>query len=435
MKAGLNGGNQRFLCQACRRRYTPQPRERGYSDEHRESAGRMRREGKTLAQIAEDLNVSARTVANWLSSRDDASLPPDAQAEAPAAELEGLGKRRATIHDVAERAAVSTATISNYLNDKGRMGEGTRQRIETAIEALHFTPSALVRAIRQRRTHIIGIVSFGLGVEDTGENISLPILRGVNRAADRARYDVLLYTGEEGQPHRHNAAAFLNGNIDGLIWVAPALREPILGHLAAAGLPTMALLTRHVPDGVGYINTDNHAAMHALVSHLAALGHRRIAFVGPAHSSNFMDRRDGYRQSLRTHGIPWDKSLEASPTKDIWSHAYYEQMLDRWFANSPPTAIITQDDGFARIIIEFLRARHIRVPEDVVITGFNDVPDAIRIGGGLTTIQQPFLKIGEQGAERLIAMIGGAPVDDCRRTVETTLIVRATTAPPFFGLQ
>lgn len=443
VKAGKNKGNQRYKCMPCQRRYTPVPRPRGYSDELRQQALQLHAQGVGIREVSRQLGVNPQSVSNWVREKQAGSkttgavvLLPD-PATTPVsepAEATSSGKRRATISDVAECAGVSIATISNFLNNKGRMSQETRTRIQAAMDQLHFTPSALVRAIRQRQTRILGVLIFTVGGldENVGGSITIPILAGINRAADAAEYDILLHTGWPHRPQRYPGVKFLDGHIDGLLWVAPDADEPVLERLATAGFPVIALLTRHVPDNIGYVNADNIEAMHTLIAHLTALGHRRIAYVGPAHNSNFLDRRTGYRQALAAAGLSWDTRLEVTLSETrAWAQEAYTPILDNLLRlPAPPTAIVLPDDGPAELMINAIKTRGLRVPEDIAVTGFNDIPDAQRIGNGLTTIHQPFRQMGQVAAERLIALIEGATVEECRLTLPTQLIVRASTTAP-----
>ena len=325
--------------------------------------------------------------------------------------------------------------MSNYLNEKGYLSEETRQRVAAAVEALHFTPNALVRAIRHRRTRILGVLLFGVDNLDANVGVSLapPLLSGINAAAHAAEFNVLLYPGWVYSPHRHPGLPFLDGHIDGLLWVAPEMHEPILERVAAAHLPVVALLTRHVPDGVGYVNADNGGAIHDVVQHLIEMGHRRIAYVGPASNSNFIDRWTGFQQALAAANLPLDAALQRPDMLDLplngwWDDNVYGPILDGFLAlPERPTAIVLPDDGLAAHMIEQIEARGLSVPNDIAVVGFNDIPDARFIGGGLTTVVQPFRRIGEVAVERLLALIDGAPLDDCRVTVPTHLAIRATT--------
>ena len=443
VRAGMNGDSQRYKCGHCGRRYTPAPRPRGYPDDLRLQARRLRAEGLTAKEIGLRLGVPTRSVANWVRRPGEGRAESRAEGqpalnERPAPDTapreaapgpERPGRRRPTIHDVAERAGVSTSTVSNFLNQQGRMSEATGGRVREAIEALSFTPNFFVRAIRQRRTGILGVLTFGLGDLETDSSLSAPLLQGVNDAADVAEHEILLYTGWPGRAHRYSGLNFLNGHVDGLLWVAPWTHEPILERLAAAGLPVVALLTREVPPGVGWVNADNLEAMRLLVAHLTALGHRRIGYLGPAHTSNYRDRRDGFRQAMADAGLAGE-ALENPEAETVWDWPVYEAILERWLAlPERPTALIASDDGYADYAAQVLHRHGLRVPQDISVTGFNDAGFAKRVCGGLTTIRQPFRRIAQLGGARLIALIGGASAADCRLTVPVELVVRASTGP------
>jgi LacI family transcriptional regulator len=455
VKAGMNGGRQQYRCGDCRRRYVPERKERGYPDSLREQAAALRAEGQTLAQIGETLGVTPRTLHNWFrageaSPADVPEIPPSSQGSGPGSLSVGTEpaasrsaddivseaipamRKRVTIHDVAERAEVAPSTVSNYLNDKGRMNPGTRERIREAIDALHFTPNALTQAIRNRRTRILGVVAFGLLGFDDGPNYSIipPLLVGINRNAEAAGNDVLLYTSWY-TPGSHRGVRFLDGHIDGLIVIGSTLPDPVLERTAAAGLPIVAALTRHVPANVGYVDADNIAAMHAVVEHLVSLGRRRIGYVGPLHDSDHIDRYQGFREAMAAAGLAWDPlpmKLASRAAPDTWGKDLLEGGLRRLIEMAETLdAIVVPNDWLAARTVEELGKRGFRVPEDVAVTGFDDVPEATHIAGGLTTVRQPFRRIGQIAVDRLLAMIEGAPTAECRVTLPTELIVRTST--------
>ncbi len=472
VKAGKNDTIQRYKCSRCQRRYTPKSRPRGYPDGLHIQALDLYKQGITIRQISRDLAVNHQTVANWVRSAnmsDNAAFDSPSQAEDPitasridspattspalihsAPEQKGSApaeksdpfhddnparKERATIEDVARRAGVSATTISNFINAKGRMSEATQSRISRAMEELHFTPSALTRAIRQRRTRILGLLIFGLGSlgEDVGKSITPPLVAGIYEAAERAGHDILLFTGWPDRPERRSGLDFLNGHIDGLLWVAPNLQTSALDRLAAAGLPVVCLLSRHVPDAVGYVNIDNFAGMRDIVAHLKAEGRRRIAYIGPISSggtlnSNFLDRLEGYRAALPAAGMPYDPAIEVVLEKDFLLLKSYSDALEGWLRlQDPPDAVVVSSDSLAEKMCEAIIARGLRIPEDIAVTGFNDIPDASHLYGGLTTIRQPFREMGRLSAEHLVASIEGAPSDTCRTTLTGELVVRAST--------
>lgn len=450
VKAGYSNGKQRYKCSHCQRRYIPERQQPGYPEETRSRAIRLHAEGSKIRQIARELSVNHQTVTNWLrehaETRDQAAphdrpeIPDPGQGDSPAIPDPGQAgvsqkdaaqppKRRSTISDVAKRAGVSTATVSSFINQKGRMRASTRRRIEAAMDELHYTPNALVRAIRQQRTRILGVLIFGLrGLDvDLGQSLTPMLLAGISQAADRADHDILLYSGWPHNSKRHTGLNFLDGHIDGLLWVAPAMREPAMERAAAAGLPVVALLTRHVPEEVGYVNADNIAPIRQLFDHLVARGHRRIAYIGPNQASNFIDRYAAFLATQEAHGVARNERLE-SIIAIPWTDEACGEAVDRWFSlPQPPTAVIAADDGIAFRVCQALNRRGLRVPAEVAVTGFNDILDARHICGGLTTIHQPFHEIGSLATEKLLALIEGAPVDQCRVTMPITMITRYST--------
>src|SRR5262249_43904424 len=155
---------------------------------------------------------------------------------------------------------------------------------------------------------------------------------------------------------------------------------------------------------------------------------KRIAYVGPAHSSNQIDRHNGYREALAAAGIAENPALHVTLAKDFLERASYERTVEQWLAlPEPPDAIIVPDDDWATWVIGAIESRGLGVPEDIAGTGYNDLPEAARAAGGLTTIRQPFRQMGQTAAERLLALIEGAPVSECRVTLPTELVVRGST--------
>lgn len=427
IRAGHNrSGTTRYRCGSCQRHYTPTPRTHGYPDELRQRAREAHAAGVPLRRIARLLEVNHQTVANWVRQEQapKSPLPERLQEELPAL------KSRATIEDVARRAGVAASTVSNYLNNKGRMSAATRERLRAAIDALHFSPNALVRAIRVRRTRILGVLIFDLERMDARADhaLTIPLLAGIYAAADAAGYDVLLYTGWPKRPERHSGMDFLSGHVDGLLWAVPGIDTPALERIAAAGLPVVAMLSRHVPANIGYVNGENIQATEELVGHLAERGHRRIAFAGPVRrSSNYEDRRAGYRLGLERVGLAYDPALEPSlpDDRDI-THAC-QRLFESWRTlTEPPTAVIAVTDAWAEAIGAAAQQQGLRVPEDLAITGFDDVAAATTICGGLTTIHQPFRAVGEQAVGVLLKRIEGAPVEASRIQLPLRLVVRTS---------
>lgn len=439
LRAGKSQENQRYRCSHCQRRYVVSPKVTPYPEALRRQAAELHAGGKSIRKVAVELGLNHQTVANWIRAKSIEPPVMPSETIAPVISLpinepkekEGITRwKRPTIRDVAIQAGVSTSTVSNYLTKRGYVHADTRERIRSAMKELHYTPNALVRAIRQRRTYILGVMLFGLHAldQDVGGSLTPPLLAGINQAAIDAGYRVLLYPGWKDEVHRQPGLPFLEGHIDGLLWVAPEWNEPILEQVTHAGLPVVALLSRHVPEGAGFVNADNIGGTQQLVAYLVEKGHRRIAFIGPAHSSNFEDRLIGYRQGLQTCAIPYDPAIEIRFDADLRDQERYEKALDQCLGQpNPPTAIVAPNDGIADLIIRLLNVRGLRVPEDVAVTGFDDIPDATQqIAGGLTTLRQPFRLVGEQAVRNLLKRIAGAPATECQTVIPVEVVVRRT---------
>jgi LacI family transcriptional regulator len=428
----------------CLRKYVPEPTQRGYPDDVKQRALSMRVQGITVNEIASILNVHPRSIGNWIKSEparaanggapfsaapgsgDDVHI----RANMASGLLAPRGRQRPTVSDVARLAKVSTSSVSNYINDTGRMGESTRDRIRMAMDELSFSPSALMRGLREGRTGIIGVGSGSLDYLNAANAIAILLLSGFNLRASKHEMNILIFTRWAAQEGNVHWTQFLDGHIDGLLWVDPSISEPSLARIAAAGLPVVGVLTRHVPEGVGYVNADNVGGIVSGVKHLFDLGHRRIAYAGQIDRSNYLDRWTGYREGLAEVGLPFDKSIEATGTSDFRSEGILPA-AERWLRlTERPTAMIMPDDGCAFALIGFLKDRGLRVPEDVSVIGFDDTIDAETKGAvGLTTIRQEFHTIAEIAVEQLSRMIKGAQADQCRVVVPTSLVVRQTTGP------
>jgi LacI family transcriptional regulator len=343
--------------------------------------------------------------------------------------------RRATIEDVARRAGVSVATVSNFLNQKGRMSDATRRRIEAAMEEVHFTPNSLMRAILGRRTRILGVLTYGVdGMEiEPHTRTSIPLLAGVYAAATAAHQDILLVTGWEERQERQSGLDLLNGVTDGLLWACPDLTTPpAILRVAAAGLPVVALLNRHVPEGAGSVVPDNRGGMEAVLAHLLAFGHRRIAFFGSLLKSDYVDRYAAYRDCLARAGGTPSPALEWTGYAGGDQKAAVEVMAtDLLRADPRPTAVVTPDDGWAMDLWDVLHRRGVRVPEDLSLAGFNDMPLAANYYGvGLTSVRQSYREIGEAGVNALLSLIEGKPPEGSRVVCPVSFVARRSTAPP-----
>lgn len=337
-----------------------------------------------------------------------------------------MARNGATIRDVAKQAGVSVGTASKAFNQTGTLTEETRRRVLMAAASLHYTPNALIRSLQRGNTQIVGVLAWSIPTEVAGD-IWLVLLKGIAAGLTEAGFDTLLYSH---LPERHlplSPATFLDGRVDGAIISPCSLTENGMQELAAYKFPAVMLYERDVPDGLGSVNIDNAAGITKAVDHLVSLGHRRIACYAPSLTHDHVERRDAYVRSLKRHGLPCDPAL--IPPVALY-HEPIDAVCEQLLALRPsPTALIAADDHHAfRWIGEF--ARHgMRVPDDISVVGFDDVP-AAGLAPGLTTIRQPAEQVGLEAARFVHMLIQGCPAEECRIVLPVDLIVRGTTAPP-----
>jgi LacI family transcriptional regulator len=313
------------------------------------------------------------------------------------------------------------------------MSAATHRKIQAAIDALNFRPNALMKAIRENKTGIIGVVLFASwSLEgDLGRSILPPILTGIDQGGEELNLDVLLCTTWSGSS-RITADRFLGGHIDGILWVAPGLSEPVLDQVAGEGLPVVGLLSRHVPANVGYVNVDNYLGIKMAVDHLVDTGRSRIAYLGPIFNSNFLDRRDAFIESMSQHGLDLPTNYLMTP---LYLPGYsgppesYFVMLERLLvSDNRPEAIVCADDSLVFDALSRIEGCGLRCPRDIALTGFNDVPDAGVFNGGITTLRQPFKEMATDAVRILKRMVDGDRTQSHQLTRPPTLVCRGTTA-------
>jgi LacI family transcriptional regulator len=332
--------------------------------------------------------------------------------------------RRATISDLARAAAVSVGTASNVLNGKGRHAETTRLRVIEAARNLQFVPNALIRSLQTGTTNAVGVFTWRLERGDW-HDVTFDVLRGISRGLAEHGMDVLLYAAH---PHEHNVEAtyFLDGRVDAVVLAPGGLDREGIEAVAGAGVPVVALYQSDVPERVASVCIDNRMGVFDAMAHLVALGHRRIAFIGPTYTEDFRERRDAYGAGLARHGLRFDPdmcSAEGLGTPDTVG----PELARLLSLGRAPTALLCANDGYALAVLELLRQREVAVPNSVSVVGFDGSAQALTVG--LSTVRQPAEEVGAQAAQYARALVGGATLTECRTTLPVTYVAARTTAP------
>ena len=336
--------------------------------------------------------------------------------------------KASTISDVALRAGVSRITVSKALNNQGRISPETRARVLQAATDLGYVANTAARRLRGGRTNLLGVL-----VQDLGDQYFAEILRGVNDLVRERGLDLVLYTSSNDPGReRERIAALSTGVSDGLIVISPHGSPGLIEQLRLARVP-IVLINAWGLDGVSSVNPDNFFGARAATEHLIGLGHKRIGLIVARPDGSLepgpysLMRQDGYCAALAAAGLPFDPRLVRSgglgqPT----GRAAGMELLS---LPERPSAIFAGNDLSAFGVIEAARDCGLRVPDDLSVVGFDDIPMAGQVRPALTTVHQPLVELGRTAAHLLLELLAGAT--ECT-TLElpSTLIVRDSTAPP-----
>jgi LacI family transcriptional regulator len=341
--------------------------------------------------------------------------------------------KRPTIRDVAAHAGVSHQTVSRVINGNGMVAAGTRERVLEAIEELEYVPSAMARGLSSDRTHTLGMV----GV-DVSDHFFAQAVAGAE--AEARKHGLFLVIGSiepmAVSDERGHLRLMLERRVDGLVLARPVL-GPGMGSLLASlaeRLPLVVIAARvHLP-GVDTVEVDNRRGGLDATSFLIEQGHRAIATItGPLAWPHARDRLASYRVALRRAGLQQDSAL-VERCRDGGLESGRGAAARLMEAGSPLTAIFAQSDLLAIGAITELRARGLRVPEDVSVVGYDDIPVASFVDPPLTTIRQPMRQVGAKAVEILLDKIAAfrshASSRPGRHLLRAELVVRQSAAPP-----
>lgn len=328
--------------------------------------------------------------------------------------------QRVTITDVARTAGVSVATVSKVINGRYGVAQATSARVTEVIESLGYESSLVARSLRSHRTHVIGILVAEF------EPFSAEILKGAAGALADTGYELLAYTGGlqgRGAGWERRYLSRLSGTlVDGAVLVTPTVVE------ADAGIPVVAIDPHTGPTGLPTVDSDNLAGAVLGTEHLLGLGHRRIGFVGgrPDLESSRL-REQGFRQAMAAGGVAVDEVLVRAG--DYRKESTWQPVRDLLQLPDRPTAIFAANDLSAFATLEVARELGLRVPTDLSVIGFDDIPESSQADPPLTTVHQPIQRMGAAAIGLLTALLDGGEVAEPHVRLPTSLVVRGTTAP------
>jgi LacI family transcriptional regulator len=312
-----------------------------------------------------------------------------------------------TIKDVAREAGVSVATVSRVHNRSAAVNAATRERVAAVAARLGYSPHGAARSLITSRTSTIGVLLPDLYGEFFSE-----VIRGIDQTAQRHGYHLLISSSHDEERDLDAAVRSMRGRVDGLIVMAPRLgaREAVA---ALADDFPLVLLNCAVDDApFDAITVGNFDGARAMVRHLVALGHRRVGFIaGPERNYDAAERRRGWREALREAGVRAPAAWEAPG--DFGEASGY-RAAQRLLAARPgrPTAIFAANDAMAIGALSAIREAGLRVPEDVAVAGFDDIPMARYMSPPLSSVHVDIVALGEHATTRLVESVRRAEGGD-----------------------
>jgi LacI family transcriptional regulator len=331
----------------------------------------------------------------------------------------------ATIRDVARTARVSVATVSRVLNGKGPVAPATERRVRAAADKLSYVPHGAARSLITRRTNAIGVLLPDLFGEFFSEAI-----RGIDRAARAEGYHLLVSGSHGDRAGAQAALRAMRGRVDGLIVMSPNVDPATLRANLPEGWPVM--LVNCPVDGAAFdsINVDNVGGAFAMVRHLAALGHRRIATVtGPPDNWDARERLRGYRAAILEVGGETFRALEVPG--DFTEESGFRAARIALGMRPRPTAIFAANDSMAIGLLSAFLELGVRVPGDVAVGGFDDIPIARFTNPSLTSVSVSIADLGARAMARLLAALrDGRRHVPRHETLPATLVPRRSSGSP-----
>ncbi|MBZ0309957.1 MAG: LacI family transcriptional regulator [Anaerolineae bacterium] len=333
--------------------------------------------------------------------------------------------RMPTIFDIAERAGVSYSTVSRTLSGFEFVKESTREKVLIAAQELGYVPNQQARSLAGGRSNLIGVLAPTLTNDYTAQ-----IVHGIDDELTKSDFNIILYT-----TNRHRGkeavyvAAIMNGAADALLLIAPSISDPYLEALREQGFPYVLIDQADQAEQSMAVNTTNRKGAYEATQYLIELGHRRIGFVaGLPQLNSATERLAGYQMALSDYGIPLNHHYIAQGNFIFIDG--YNATHELLALPEHPTAIFAANDISALGAMEAIRERNLRIPEDISLVGFDDIPQAALAYPKLTTIRQPLHQMGSEAVKLLLEHLEHPSSEMRRILLDTELVIRDSCSSP-----
>jgi DNA-binding LacI/PurR family transcriptional regulator len=336
---------------------------------------------------------------------------------------EGMGMN-ITIKEVAKLAGVSPSTVSRVISDSPRISDETKQTVREIMDELGYHPNAIARSLVNKATNTIGIV-MPQSTERAFLNPFFPqALSGVSAAAHEQGYCILLSTGKSEKEQLESIQSIvMGGRVDGVIIMYSSVDNEVMDALEKLRTPIVVIGKPLKSKATLYVDNDNVEASFSVTEKLIKNGHKRIAFIsGSFRLVVSLDRLDGYMNALKKYEIPFTKEYIVELSEFVKQGAY-ERTKQLLSLEERPTALVVTDDVMAFGAMDAIKESGLRIPEDIEVMSFNNVPSAELTSPSLTSVDIDAFALGYESSKLIIEKIKGEATRD-RVIVPTNIIYR-----------
>jgi len=330
--------------------------------------------------------------------------------------------RTVTIKDVAREAKLSVASVSRALNGSGGVTPDTVKIVREVATRLRYVPDNAARSMITRRTNTIGVLLPDLYGEFFSE-----LIRGIDLAARARGLNILVSSSHDDADEAAIALRSMHGRVDGLLVMSPHADEDFLRRNLQVTLPSVLMNTLETNHDYATLSVDNRSGVRLVLEHLLECGRQRIAFIqGPARNQDVREREQAFHEVLAEHAATGDAVILPGDFSEQSGYDAGQQLL----ALRPrPDAVFAANDMMAIGCMAALREAGLRIPDDIAVAGFDDVPMARYVTPPLTTVSVRIAELGRLALEQLCMQIAEpGSLMPIHQRVTATLVVRASTA-------
>jgi DNA-binding LacI/PurR family transcriptional regulator len=333
--------------------------------------------------------------------------------------------RMTTMGDIAREAGVSQSTVSRVLNDRVTtvpIAPRTRERVLGVAARMGFQPNPLARSLRGGPTMLLGVI-----VRDIADPFFAVAVETLTSQAEERGYHVVLGTAHSRADEAIALHAVLETrHCDAIVVMGDVGDQPrLVDDLRSSPIPVVGLWQGRTQGGPPTVGVDNRLGIRLALAHLFGLGHTRIAFLGGRPLGDIRERRATYLETLAERGIPTRPGYVLEVVNDLASGDRALRSLVA--SNEPPTAIITATDQLAFGVLHAAHELGVRVPDEMSVIGFDDLPMSAYSVPALTTVAMPTGDMTERALDLAISAIGGSGPPQAPVVIEPTLVVRRST--------